>query len=281
MMTPTPSSTPHLADDEILRYIDAEGSETERQRWETHLDACLRCQHETDTARNESRDVSRWLAAAAFEAPGPAEEPAPSRAPEAALRPAPKRAPVPASRPAPVPARKPALERWRVPRRPAAWRTTAAPWLKAAAILLLLAAPVAAIAPLRDWVGDRIAALVSRPVPPTAAPAATPVTTAAAVRFMPAPGTLAVVFDARQASGDLVVGRTTGAEAILEVEGDPAPEPVVSARMLRIANTSGTTVSYRLLLPPAVERVELALGDRQVTLEAADLDRATVIRLRD
>jgi hypothetical protein len=54
---------------------------------------------------------------------------------------------------------------------------------------------------------------------------------------------------------------------------------VVSARMLRIANTSGTTASYRLLLPPAVERVELAIGDRRVTLEAADLDRAAVIRL--
>jgi hypothetical protein len=259
MMTHTPSSTPHLADDEILRYIDAEGSETERQRWEAHLDACLRCQHETDTLRNESRDVSRWLAVAAFEAPGPAEEAAPRSAPE--------------------PARQPAPERWRVPRRPAAWRTTAAPWLKAAAILLLLAAPVTAIAPLRGWVGDRIAALVSRPAPPAAAPAAAPVTTAAAVRFMPAPGTLAVVFDARQASGDLVVGRTAGAEAVLEVQGDPAPEPVVSARMLRIANTSGTTASYRLLLPPAVERVELAIGDRRVTLEAADLDRAAVIRL--
>jgi hypothetical protein len=269
MMTYTPSSTPHLADDEILRYIDAEGSKTERQRWDAHLDGCPRCQHETETLRNESRDVSRWLAVAAFEAPGSGEEPAPGPAPERARTPAPERA------------RKPALERWRVPHRPAAWRTTAAPWLKAAAILLLLAAPVTAIAPLRDWVGDRIATLVSRPAPPAAAPAAAPVTTAAAVRFIPAPGTLAVVFDARQAGGDLVVGRSPGAEAVLEVRGDPAPEPVVSARMLRIANTSGTTVSYRLLLPPAVERVELTLGDRQVTLEAADLDRATVIRLRD
>jgi hypothetical protein len=249
---------PHLDDGELVRYIDAEGTGDETRRWDQHLDACEQCWREAETLRGRSRAISRWLAAADFEATGttslaagtPTATAAPTRGPGARGRPD---------------------------------VTWSSPWLKAAVITLLLAAPLAALPPVRGWVAEQLALVLADGPAVTHTmdtPAALDVE-AGVIRFVPAPGSFRVVIDASQAEGSLRVDRASGPEAVLEVRGTgPRPEPVISARTLRIANTEEATASYVLSLPEGVDGVWVEIGGHQIQLGARDLARSATVPLR-
>jgi hypothetical protein len=257
MMTPRPPFVgPHLADDEILRYIDAEGADEEARRWNDHLATCPRCWREAETLRAQSGALGRWLAMADFERGA-----TPTVSSVATVT--------------------PIARGGRRGTRMAAGGRGAASWLKAAVIALLLAAPVVAIPAARELgagAGSRLGASRSRrPPPPLTAPAGAGTT---AIRFVPDPGTFTLVLDAAQAEGSLRVGRTSGAEAVLEVRGHGVlPEPTVSARSVRISNTEATTVSYALSLPSGVEMVRVEIGGRQILLDAETVGRSATIPL--
>jgi anti-sigma factor RsiW len=236
----------HLSDGQLVRALDADGSEPERRAWERHLARCGRCARALDEIREESDLVSAWLRRAAFEE---------TSAPAPAL---------------PFPAQSDADGRLR-PRH----RTRAAPWLRAAAILVLLAAPVAAIPAARSWIVRQVAG-TGDPAP-TAAPAAAPAVRPdrpTVLRFVPAAGALTVRFE-RGASGALALEPAGGVEAELHGVGG-ANEATISASRVRILDAAGR---FRLRVPDAVTTVRVVTPGRTVTVSAAEIGAGAIIRL--
>jgi hypothetical protein len=248
----------HPGDDDLLRLLDGEGSDAQRRSWQDHVDRCSACGRREARIRDDGQLIRRWLALAAFEdelAPAPAGEEAGA---------------------APGPARDSFQSRPRSVTRPSVR------WARAAVILLLLSAPLAAVEPVREWVLDRVVELRNR-----AAPADEPATglastaTPAVVRFTPAPGTFVVVLDAVQARGMLRLERVpAGQDAVLEVNSEAeAREAVVSRQQLRIVNSPASTASYTLRLPPGVTGVSLIVGGSRTEIGGPDLDRQRVVPL--
>lgn len=254
-------SARHLVDLDLIRYIDAEGDAEERRLWDRHIAGCTTCREAASTLRADSDTVARWLALADFEN-GSGREETPHEAAATVI-------PIRAG------GQDAAAGRGR-----ARSAGGGAPWLKAAVITLLVAAPLAAVPAVRDWVAERVP--VFRSEGPTLAPAvdARPGAAPAVIRFVPAPGSFMVVLDAAPDGGTLHVERSPGPEAVLEVTGgSPGSSPVVAARSLRIGNSAGSTASYHLSLPPQVDGVLVDIGGRQVRLDASSLDRSTTIPL--
>lgn len=235
----------HLSDGQMVRALDDDGSVAEARAWDAHLSRCGRCADEMARLRSESRRVSDWLDRAAFEAAAPGTDPA-----------APLDDPRPALRIGPA-------------RRPAR-RPLSSPWLRAAAILALVAAPVAAIPAARS----RVAAWVLGPAEPATGETAMAVDAAPVVRFVPSPGPFTIRFDTG-ASGTLSLARAKGDEA--ELTGvDSRADAMVSASLVRLRDGTGR---YRLRLPAAVTAVEVRVGDRTVSVDAGAIDGGTVVDL--
>lgn len=244
--------TGHLTDGDVVRYVDGEGSAAERAGWERHVAGCDRCAGEVGGLRSDDRLIRSWLERAAFEAGG-----AGSVAVVGATgdrRPG-------ARAVAGAPRRRPAEPRVR-------------PWLQAAAVLVLLAGALATVPPVRAWVLDRVAPLLtSDPAPAgTAAPATVD---PQVVRFVPDAGPFVLTLD-DPANATLRLGRASGAEAVLRAES--RSEPVVSATGVRVAGTGGGG-EYELSLPPQTTGVRLRLGGRELRLDGAQLDRGLVLSM--
>lgn len=255
-----PVTNGHIEDHQIVRLLDREASPRERQVWEDHLTGCEPCRTEVETLRSQSAAVTHWLARADFER-------------SAGDRPLP-------------PARSEAPDQ-----RPAGWRRVrptrdAAAWLKAAAIVLLVAAPLVAIPGAREWIVDQLAGDPGSP-PTTLEAGEEWDATATVVRFTPAPGTFTVAVAAGQEVGALTVARSgPGQEAILQVSdrspapGPARPETAVSARDVRIENDPSATASYTLLVPPEITAVIVVVGDRRTMVDNDEIDRRAVVALR-
>lgn len=159
-------------------------------------------------------------------------------------------------------------------------RSGAGPWLRAAVIVLLVAAPLAAVPPVRDWVAERVGLGGTQEAAPAAATAAE-TTAGAAIRFTPAPGTFTVRLDGPVPGTTLALGRAPGLEAVLD--GAPAPRsegedaPVVSEDVLRLPATPGRR--WELRVPAAVDAVHVITGDGAVRVPAAALDAGRVLDL--
>jgi hypothetical protein len=248
----------HLEDDQIVRLLDREASAREREVWEHHVAGCEPCRTEVETLRSQSAAITQWLARADFERSG--HRPLPSA-------------------------------RWGAPdQRPAGWRSAlpardAAAWLKAAAVVLLVAAPLVAIPGTREWIAERLAGDVG-PAPSTLEVGDEWDGTATVVHFIPAPGTFTVAIAAGQEVGAITVGRSEpGQQAVLEVsdrspEADPTrPETAVSAREVRIENDPSATASYTLLVPPEITAVIVVVGPRRTVVESHEIDGRAVVTL--
>jgi hypothetical protein len=262
MNTHMSGSAPHLDEVELLRLIDEDGDEQWRADKERHITGCQQCARELEKLAADGALVREWLGNAAFEADLP---PAQHRSPAA-----------PAS--AQV-------------RRPAGTQQSSrgywlqSTWLRAAAILLMIAAPVAAIPGLRAWISDAVtggappAEVRTLAFPPDVADEA------AIVRFVPQPGVFVVAVDAPQRDGVLHVRRTlTGQEAILETApqpGDPVTEPVFAETSLRLRNAPESASSYVLVLPPSVTTVSITIAGAEITrLSGTTLEAGTAVPLR-
>lgn len=257
----------HLDEGELLRYVDGELGPADTQRWEAHVAACERCDRAVETVMAESRRLSDWLTRADFEADlGPASLRSPLAAATAggpATVPGARRGQ--ASTPVAVPP----------PRRHGA-RPASTAWLKAAIIVLLVAAPLAAFPGVRGWVVQQVGLADTGEAPAIEATsaAASPV-----VRFEPAPGTFTVRLQAGIDDGALTLARTaeTGAvEAVLRMDG--TAEPVVAERVLRIVDAQpGTRLT--LTLPAAVTDVRIFVGTREIRVTGEELETGRTVAL--
>ncbi|MDX1674855.1 MAG: hypothetical protein R3314_08685 [Longimicrobiales bacterium] len=246
-MMSTTTEARHLTDAELLRALEDGAGEP---RAEAHLEACAECARSLESLRADTRLITEALEAADFE-----EREARNEAATEAWR---------GARPAAATAapRSPALRRQRSRFGPS--------WLKAAAILVLVAGPLAAFPGLRGWVVDRVAG-PGPDDPPTATATATQPTV---LRFTPEPGDFVVRFPAGS-SGAITLDRSADAEAELRVEGEA--ETVVASSSLEIRSEQGGT--YRLRLPTAVTGAWVVVGDRAVAVSDRQIDRRTVVEL--
>lgn len=241
-------SPAHLDDAEIIRLLDGDDP-TGSARSASHVRSCSHCADQLAALRADAATVRAWLDRAAFE--------------EAVLH-----APRVVSEPrAPRPLR---------PRRTGA----ASPWLRAAAVLLLLAAPVAAVPALRQLLVDAVADLrgndrsVSEPVTATTAAGTT-------VRFVPDVSRFELRFDEPQPTGTLRVRYGTTDEAVLRIVGDVGEGPVVSAQAVQVRNSPGSAGSYVLEVPHAVTSLRIQIGDRApYVVDAAELRTGVELPVR-
>lgn len=263
----------HLTDAELMRILDDEAPPDTGDR-SGHLQACDRCADALEQLRSESRLITLWLERAAFEeAPaGGAGAGAADRGVAAGV----DRATSPAEAGADSAARgRPAGPAGRTPSRRVGARSSSwlrSPWLKAAAVLVLVAGPLAAFPGVRAWVVEQ----VSGPGDPGTAVTAPEATDPPMVlRFTPDPGAFTVRFPLG-ATGSIIVERSTDARAELEARGGD-PEAVVAASSLEIRNEGEGR--YRLRLPAAVTGVWVRVGERAVAVTGAQIDRRTVVDL--
>jgi anti-sigma factor RsiW len=276
----------HMDNGELVRYVDGELAPAEARRWETHMASCQRCSREIDAVRSESGRLSDWLSLADFEADLDRAAP-PFTAPaltladaEASTATARTEGPVRPTTAGPADSAQPAAASTAPTRGHTGQKTDGGSavrtaWLKAAIIVLLLAAPLAAFPGVRGWVVQQMSrdgGAVSETFP--AAVLASPV-----IRFEPAAGSFAVRLPGPTDGGILTLERTepdTGVEAVLRIEG--AAEPVVAERVLRILDAQpGTRLS--LALPPAVTDVRIFLGDREIPVGSDEIDAGLTVLL--
>jgi hypothetical protein len=257
----------HLADDELLRFIDGEDDPLQPD-WAGHVSSCARCSEEVQLLRGHAGVVREWLDRAAFE------DALPPRLHVGAAD--------SARRDSTAPRRDSTAPRRDSTAAPRRARYSLAPWLRAAAVLVLLASPVAAIPALRQWLVGTVTELRDTP---DMVPAAMPQERSAApgssaIRFVPVAGTFAVDLDAAQATGVLVIRHGTGNEAVLQQTGTGEVEPVISATSLRVRNGSGSTASFQLQLPVTVSRVVVRVAGAHIrTVDAAALAAGVSIDL--
>jgi hypothetical protein len=235
------SVTAHLTGADVVRLLDGEGEPQLRARWQHHLDQCPMCRDEVAGLRSDSDAIARWLRAADFE----------ERKRGAATPDAPRR------------------------HRPG---SMGGAWLKAAAVVLLVAAPAVAIPSVRGWVAERVG-LGTEPGPALTEMRATAASAPSAIRFVPAPGEFVLLVSTTQAVGTLTLGRAEGEEAVLELAEPAQAEAVVSAGSVRIENSPSATGGYALRLPTSVASVRIDLGGRSIMVAGTDLDRGLVFAL--
>ncbi|MBW3552742.1 MAG: hypothetical protein KY466_04480 [Gemmatimonadetes bacterium] len=242
----TTETMAHLSDADLVRHLDLEGDAAERARREEHVRSCDECAARVRLLGHQSETIASWLERT--------DQPLPAgSAPEAwaAGRAAPARA-----------------ERART--------DAVRPWLRAAAIILLIAAPLAALQPVREWVVERIGLAEETGAPAiTVAEASDP----AVIRFTPAPGVFTVHVAEPAGGASLAIGRTGGEEAVLRgASGGEAP--VVSDAALRLAGGAAAAGRlYDLRVPAAVEEVRVIVGSRLERIGGAELEAGSRVDL--
>ena len=253
----TANAAAHLRADELLRLIDRAADTAERTRWERHLGVCTRCAGEAALLRDDALLLRTSLLNANY---------------EAALRPRPDFATIRA-----------AHARRSHRRIPLAWSATPA-WLRAAAVLLVVAAPVAAVPSLRAWLLQNIGITNVDERAPALTPAEhsdQPPQTSSPVYFQPAAGTFMVQLDAVPVGGELRVSASPRSDAMLVIENARGEQPVYSEATLRVRNSSASSATYLLQLPASVRTLEIRIGSAVVaTIDAAGIAAGTTIPLR-
>lgn len=213
-----------MIDDGVLvRYLDGELSASEREGVEQHTGSCADCTERIEALRRRSEALGRLL-----------------REVDAAWLASP-----------------PAARRGR--RRPLLSRR-----LLAAAATLLVVAAVTVVSPLRAWIVERSRALWEFVVGSSASEGedaagdraqASPF---ASVSFAPATRTLVIEVAERQDAGTVTVESVETPMVSATIAGGAGPgDLVVLPGRLRIANAASSTASYRVSVPPGIERVEV------------------------
>jgi hypothetical protein len=261
--SPTHSDSPHLDDQELLRLVDQDGTPEWRTRRMDHLRECPRCARELESLSADADLLRLRLDQADFE--------------DAAVE-----------RPAPVgstPPRHSPLARLR-PRSQPVTRASQRQWLRAAAVILLVAAPVAAFPGIRAWITDAAAGPGQQPlaVPTTAGPDGE-TTDPAVLRFVPLPGSFAIHVDLPQEEGVLEVRQGSNQrEAVVRLprhQAPDAPGPVVSEGALRIRNLAPDRGSYLVEVPAGVTEVVVTVAGVTVAeLSSRQLRSGVALPLR-
>lgn len=250
------TSTVHLELDELQRMLDNQCELTERAYLAAHLRTCNRCAEEMRVLEHQAALISRWMQRAAFEDV--------------------------TTNHAEVQSEPDVLTHWKFNGRRASNNALTQGWLRAAAVLALLATPVAASTAVREWIAERIgvrsevpAAITTADPEPRLAAQATGV-----IRFSPASGSFDVVFASKQSEGMLSLIGEDAPDAALEITGSSGAGPVVAEHELRINNDDRSTASYSLRVPAKVTRVVVRIPGHPVrNIEAMQLRQGVHIPL--
>ena len=223
-MTPT-TDVGHPVDGELIRYLDQELPDAERERVGRHLHDCPRCRARLD----DYRAINRRL--------------------RAGLRVEDERSPAGGTLPPPSPTSAPPM---------------AGHALRRAAMVLLTAAALGAATahrPLRAWIVDRWTALTTPtmvPPTPTPDPLATPST--AGVRFAPEVDSLRVRLINTQRVGRLEMIVHPGTDVHVTVVGGGDETVTIVPGGLSILNAPDSRATYRLEVPGRIRFVTLRIG---------------------
>lgn len=236
----------HLTDAELVGILDG-GDDAPTTGRVAHLETCNRCSEALDRITADNRLVRHFLQVADFEEGGqPHPDDEAVRAATAVV-----------------------VERGGHSR----LRAALSPGWKAAAILVLVAGPLAAFPGVRTWVVERVSGPAEEAV---VDPSPGPLDESATIiRFTPDPGDFVVEF-APGTAGSIAIIRGNGTEAELRASAG-TPETIVSASSLEIDNAD--VARYELRLPAGVTGVWVRRGERAVALSESQIDRRAVVQL--
>jgi hypothetical protein len=253
------TATAHLRADELLRLIDNDTTPLERSQFDSHLLACARCSEEAATMREDASLFAATVRTAAWEDELPAARV--SFAEIVAARDARAAAGV-------VPLRR-------------GWAGVPA-WARAAAVLLIVAGPVAAVPAWREWLVQKLTggAGVQTEFVREQQPAVEALSSR--VVFEPESPAFVVQLDAAQSAGELRIRpAASGREGSLAMENAATEEPIYSANTLRIRNSAASAATYVVELPESVRTVTVRIGEADVrTVTAAEIGSGVVISLQ-
>lgn len=235
--------TLHLADGDLVRYLDHELAGREFRDAMQHLARCMTCEHRLDQVREQSEAVSALLRSE-------------TARPTEAVR----------------------AEAWTAVEQ-AAWRNrryAQAPalgrWRAAAVVALLLAGTVAIHAPLRAWVTEQLASIVGsavQPEPRRTQPmpeaVSAPRALGSAVSFVPAAAVFTIEFDHVQRDGELRISVRDVATASAREIGGSGAELLVLPASLRVANDPASGADYEIVLPAAVRELQIRVGKARIS----------------
>lgn len=143
-------------------------------------------------------------------------------------------------------------------------------WLKVAAGIVLLLSGTLAVEPVRAWVLSQAEAVAQR-LEIAARTSDTPNLRAprgASVSFVPAGSNLVIRFESPQRAGRLVIAASTGSTevraSVLAPPGSIPTEFTVLPSQLSIRNEPNSRAEYRVIVPSALESVEVEVGDSTV-----------------
>ncbi len=243
-MQPTPTSGAHPEDGVLLRLLDGEADAAEQAAAGPHAAGCAECRARMDAMARRRDALAALLARTDFPVP-------------VASAPRPDVIPLHSRRRQGAPAR---------------------PWLRAAAIVLVVLGVGVMASPARAWVGRWIAqaweSVTGDAAPaPASAPAPAPdpgpaeQAPAAQVGFVPTGAELSVVVAHPQDAGALTVAAAPGASATAEVVGGTgAADLLVLPAAVHVRNAPGSAAEYRLTLPSSVRRVRIRVGGGRETV---------------
>lgn len=249
--------TDHVDTGAMLRWIDGEGSDRDRQAVDAHLVQCAVCAHELGALREASRTVNQVLEAVLdVEAPTAVPDVRPTRSREARVTP--------------------------LRDRPHARRPLGTGWRIAASVALLLGAltavPQLRALALEAW---RTVTGTHAEVPEVRAEPVTREPEMRAIVELTPDDSLAVVFEAPQATGRVTVTAHDSATAII-LSSDPRTALVVLPSRVRLSNR-GSQADYQVVIPSTLRKlVVVVAGKGQPALTGSELRRIgrTIIPLQ-
>jgi len=244
----TQSNDLHVADDVLVRIVDDQMFGHEQAHAHSHIDTCSVCTQRLSTIEQRTHALSALLQVADPGMP-PMQPPAPSNA------------------------RLPHTLR-------ASRRRYAAPaWLKAAAVVLLIAGAAVMASPVRarvlDWIRDAFR-------PPASAPAEVPADRASAghasVEFLPVGHELNLEVVDAEAGGELRIGVNNGRAVVARALNTTSTvELLVLPAGLRVVNT-GARATYDVSVPAQITRIRVQIGrEAPLELEPGQLPRVILL----
>lgn len=237
----------HMADDEIVRLLDAEEEMPDAAILRAHLAACPQCSARQSVLDRRSRNLSVLLAAS---------DPA-----------------MPVMR-TPGGSETGVIDIARARRRP----PSMPPWLRAAAILAAVVSAALMAPPVRAWLAERVRIFGDDRAAPEASMPASP--TPSSVSFVPAGAVLTVDVAGVTGGAELRFVAATSSEVSARSLAAGAAEMFVLSSGLRLESSADEMV-FEVSVPASVMRIRVAgVAGESVDVDVAGLPRTLELPVR-
>lgn len=237
-MRETPQTAVHADDGDLVRFLDQQVSMDQRRWLYAHLAECGECARRMETLREQASVLSSLV------------ETLDSAAPDALTR-----------------ARALAAVRRAGASRTSSRRWYAAGSVRAAAMVAVAALATLGVEPVRAWVSERLSELVGADDAVPAVAVRPPVVERGSiVSFEPAGETFVLEIEHAQEMGYVSLELREVTEASAEVVDGRTEEILALPSGLRVANSSTSRASYRLVLPTDLKLIQVFAGGRPVAI---------------